>query len=169
MQMLAPILGVIVALATAARAVENLPAPAGHAIDFTKDIKPLFEASCVKCHAKGKAKGGFSLQDRAALLKGGDTGPGAEPGKSAESIVVELVAGIDPDNVMPKKGTKWTPEQVGLLRAWLEQGAAWPANITFAKPPPQNLHPRAITLAGRTGAHPIDRPALWSREAVADR
>src|SRR5436190_8562482 len=125
MQMLAPILGVIVALATAARAVENLPAPAGHAIDFTKEIKPLFEASCVKCHAKGKDKGGFSLETREAFLKGGETGPAAQSGNSGESYVVSLVAGTDPDEVMPKKGTKWTAEQVGLLRAWIDQGIAW--------------------------------------------
>ena len=90
------------------------------------------------------------------FLKGGDTGPGAVLGKSATSLVVEMVSGIDPDNVMPKKGTKWTAEQVGLLRAWIDQGAAWPANVTFAKPPPENLHPRAVSVADGEG-NPIDR------------
>lgn len=134
----------------------KLPAAAGRAVDFEKDIKPMFEAACVKCHAKGKDKGGFSLETREAFLKGGDTGPGAVIGKSAGSYIVELVAAIDPDNVMPKKGSKWTAEQVGLLRAWIDQGAAWPANVTFAKPPPENLHPRAVTLADGAG-NPIDR------------
>src|SRR6187455_2007778 len=106
-------------LAAAAPAVK-LPPPATHAVDFEKEIKPLFEAACIKCHAKGKDKGGFSLETRESFLKGGDTGPGAIVGKSAESYVVELVSGIDPDNVMPKKGTKWTAEQVGLLRAWID-------------------------------------------------
>src|SRR6185369_17021551 len=106
-------------------------------------------ASCIKCHAKGKDKGGFSLETRPAFLKGGDTGPGAVIGKSGESLVVKLVAGTDPDSVMPKKGTKWTAEQVGLLRAWIDQGAAWPAGITFAKPPPENLHPHVVALPPR--------------------
>src|SRR4051812_42700994 len=102
MQIVARVFGVIVALAAAARAVENLPPAAGHAIDFAKEIKPLFEASCVKCHAKGKDKGGFSLETREAFVKGGETGAAAQPGNSGDSYVVSLVAGTDPDEVMPK-------------------------------------------------------------------
>ena len=112
-----------------------------------KDIKPLFEAACIKCHAKGKDKGGFSLETRESFLKGGDTEAGATVGKSAESNVVQLVAGLDPDSIMPKKGTRWTPEQVGLLRAWIDQGAVWPAGLTFAKPPAENLQARKVDLA----------------------
>jgi hypothetical protein len=42
-----------------------------------------------------------------------------------ESYLIELVSGADPDNVMPKKGSKLTREQVGLLRAWIDQGLSW--------------------------------------------
>jgi hypothetical protein len=31
-------------------------------VEFVKDIQPLFEAACIKCHAKGKAKGGLSIE-----------------------------------------------------------------------------------------------------------
>ncbi len=134
----------------------KLPPPAARAVDFEKDIKPLFEAACIKCHAKGKDKGGLSIETREAFMKGGDTGVAAVIGKSGESLIVEAVSGLDADTAMPKKGTKWTAEQVGLLRAWIDQGAAWPADITFAKPQPQNLHPRAVTLAARPSVHPID-------------
>src|ERR1700761_6996621 len=105
---------------------EKLPPPADRTVDFQKDIEPLFEAACIKCHAKGKDKGGFSLETRERFLKGGDTDAGAVVGKSAESLVVQLVAGLDPDSIMPKKGSRWTPEQIGLLRAWIDQGAQWP-------------------------------------------
>src|SRR5436190_5479790 len=101
----------------------QLPPPANRPVDFVKDIQPLFEAACVKCHAKGKDKGGFSIETREAMLKGGDTGESAILGKSAESLMVHMVAGLDPDSIMPKKGTKWTPEQIGLLRAWIDQNA----------------------------------------------
>ena len=134
----------------------SLPPAAGRAVDFATEIKPLFEAACIKCHAKGKDKGEFSLETRATFLKGGETGVAAILGKSGESLVVEMVAGVDPDSVMPKKGTKWTPDQVGLLRAWIDQGAPWPDGITFAKPLPENLHPHAVTLAPRPAVHPID-------------
>ena len=135
----------------------KLPPAAGRAVDFVKDIQPLFEAACVKCHAKGKDKGGLSIESREQLLKGGDTGPAALAGWSAESLMVEMVSGIDAENVMPKKGTKWTAEQVGLLRAWIDQGAAWPANISFARPQPENLHPRAVSLPEGAEVHPVDR------------
>lgn len=144
-------------LAVSARGLDKLPPPATHPVDFAKELKPLFEASCVKCHAKGKDKGGFSIETREAFLKGGETGPAALPGKSNESYVVTLVAGIDPDEVMPKKGTKWTAEQVGLLRAWIDQGMPWDSSISFAKPAPRNLHPRSVALPNGPELHPIDR------------
>jgi hypothetical protein len=140
-----------------APAADALPPSAARPINFITEIKPLFEASCVKCHAKGKNKGGFSIETREAFLKGGETGPAAIAGKSGESYVVELVAGLDPDLVMPKKGTKWTPEQVGLLRAWIDQGLPWDASVSFAKPPPVNLRTRTVELPGPEGAHPVDR------------
>src|ERR1700730_1430578 len=68
-----------------------LPAPASHTVNFTKEIKPIFEASCIKCHGRGKDKGGFRLDSRETFLKGGDSGPVALPGKSAESHLIELV------------------------------------------------------------------------------
>ena len=149
-----------------ALAVE-LPPPANRAVDFVKDIKPLIEASCIKCHAKGKDSGGFSLETRGTFLKGGDTGPAVELGHGTKSLMVELVAGADPDNVMPQRGKRWTPEQVGLLRAWIDQGAKWPDGITFAKPQPQNLHPRAVALP-TGGGHPVDRllAAYFAKEDV---
>lgn len=121
-----------------------LPPPATREVDFVKDIQPLFEAACVKCHAKGKAKGEFSIETREAFLKGGESGEGAIVGKSGESNVVKLVASTDSDEVMPKKGSRWTAEQIGLLRAWIDQGAKWPSGVSFAKPEPQNLKPRSV-------------------------
>lgn len=146
----------------------EIPPAVHRPVDFEKEIKPLLEAACVKCHAAGKAKGGFSLETREAFLKGGDMGPGAVPGKSAESYVVELVAGVDPDEIMPKKGTRWTAEQVGLLRGWIDQEMPWPAQITFAKPPPENFHPRQVALAAGSEAHPVDQllQKYWEEKGV---
>jgi hypothetical protein len=133
-----------------------LPPSAMHTVNFAREIKPLFEASCVQCHAKGKDKGGLSLETRKNLLKGGDTGAAVTVGDSAESLIVKAVAGVDADTVMPKKGTKWTSEQVGLLRAWIDQGMTWDPAITFAKPEPLNLKPRRVQLPDATASHPLD-------------
>src|SRR5271154_6006037 len=71
--------------------VKALPPPASHPIDFKSEIKPILEASCVKCHGRGRSRGGFEIDSRQSLLKGGDTGPGAVAGKSADSLIIELV------------------------------------------------------------------------------
>ena len=139
--------------------MQALPPPAPGKPVFARDIKPIFEASCLKCHGRGRSKGGFQLDTRATLLQGGDSGPVVVPGHSAQSLLVELVAGVDPDNVMPKKGSKLTPAQVGLLRAWIDAGMPWDAGITFARPAPLNLTPVAPTakVSLRSKVNPIDQ------------
>src|SRR6185503_10672568 len=138
---------------------QKLPPPAARAVEFQRDIQPIFEASCIKCHGRGKAKGGFRLDTRETFLKGGDSGPVAEQGQSSESHLIELVSGLNPDSVMPVKGSKLSPQQVGLLRAWIDQGMRWGEGVSFAKPPPMNLLPRQPVLPPerRGSNHPIDR------------
>ena len=81
----------------------------------------------MKCHGAEKQKGGFRLDVKDLALKGGDNyAPNIRPGKSAESPLIHFVAGLDPDMKMPGKGDPLTAEQIGLLRAWIDQGAAWP-------------------------------------------
>ena len=136
----------------------QLPPAASHPIDFSKEIKPLFEASCVKCHGRGRAKGDFQLDTRETLLKGGESGPALVPGNSAESHIIELVMGFDPDSVMPKKGSRLTAEQIGLLRAWIDQGAKWDPGVTFARAEPNNLKTRKPQLPRSEGknTNPVD-------------
>src|SRR5882762_2940409 len=96
--------------------VAQLPSSIKRPVSFSKEIKPIFEASCIKCHGRGRVKAGFRLDTRETLLKGGDSGPAIVPGKSAESLLIALVQGLDPDSVMPKKGSRLTAGQIGLLR-----------------------------------------------------
>jgi mono/diheme cytochrome c family protein len=145
--------------------VASLPAPADRPIDFVRDIKPILQGSCVKCHGRGRAKGGFSLETREAMLAGGDNGPAVTPGASQASHLIALVAGLDPDLVMPQKGSRLKPDQIGLLRAWIDQGATWDASVNFAKSELRNIDPRQPTLpapvSGSSGnealTNPIDR------------
>jgi mono/diheme cytochrome c family protein len=148
----------------------ELPPPAARPVDFTRDIKPILETSCTRCHGRGKAKGGFSLETRTALLEGGDMGPAVVEGKSADSYLIALVAGLDPDEVMPKKGSRLKPDQVGLLRAWIDQGLPWDPAVSFARIEPRNLERRqpALPPPTRGAAHPIDRllAPYFARQAV---
>jgi cytochrome c553 len=138
---------------------QKLPPSATQQIDFTRDIKPILETSCVKCHGQSKDKGGFRIDTRELLVRSGDNGPAVLAGKSAESYLIELVSGLDPDNVMPVKGSKLTATQVGLLRAWIDQGMKWDDAINFGKKPPVNLLPRTVELppARRGVENPVDR------------
>src|SRR2546430_17014897 len=90
----------------AADAPKAMPPPADHRIDFTKEIKPLFEAACINCHAKGKNKGGFSLEKRESFLKGGDPGPAAVAGQSAKPLLGRPGPRPDPDPARPQKAPK---------------------------------------------------------------
>jgi len=137
--------------------VKQLPPPATHKIDFKNEVKPIFESSCTRCHGRGRTKGGLQLDTRETLMKGGDSGAAIVPGKSQDSYLIALVAGVDPDSVMPKKGKKLTKEEVGVLRAWIDQGAVWDAEITFGKIPPKNMAPRMPEIPAGKAANPIDR------------
>ena len=101
------------------------PAATKTGVTYAADIKPIFEKSCFKCHGEEKQKGKLRLDSLEATLKGGDDGKILEPGKSAESTLVHSVARLDEDEAMPPadKGEPLTKEQVGLIRAWIDQGA----------------------------------------------
>ena len=87
------------------------------------------EKSCVKCHSGEKAKGKLHLDSLAGAIKGGKEGPDIIPGKSGQSPLVYAVAHAgDEDDFMPPPKNKaniqpLTKDQVGLIRAWIDQGA----------------------------------------------
>ena len=65
--------------------IQQLPPPTARPIHFGSDIKPILEARCVNCHGHGRAKGGFRIDSREIMLKGGDSGAALVEGRSAES------------------------------------------------------------------------------------
>ncbi len=141
-------------------------------VDFSHQIVPVLREHCAECHTGDKKKGGFSLNDRASLLVGGESGKAVLPGNSAKSPLIAAITSKDPDKQMPPKGTRLSPEKVKLLRDWIDAGAVWEEGFAFKKPayePP--LKPRRPTLppavAGRT--NPVDRildADLAKRKAV---
>jgi mono/diheme cytochrome c family protein len=102
------------------------PASSKTGITFSTDIKPIFEKSCFKCHGPEKQKGKLRVDSLEAVLKGGENGPSVVAKDLAKSPLIASVAQIgDKDDFMPPegKGDPLTKEQVGLIRAWIEQGA----------------------------------------------
>ncbi len=112
-----------------------LPPAAGTDVDFKRDIGPLLEQKCATCHGPRQQMNGLRLDSRAAALRGGYSGPAIKPGDSAGSRLVLMVAGIgiEKNLIMPMGGEPLGAEQVGLLRAWIDQGAVWPEDDPSAK------------------------------------
>ena len=114
---------------------QELPPPAERPVDYVADIQPLFEKHCYACHGQTSQINGLRLDLRAEALKGGHSGPAILPGNSAESRLIHMLAGYRVKVVMPPAGALG-PEQIGLVRAWIDQGAAWPEEQTSAAPAP---------------------------------
>jgi WD40 repeat protein len=97
------------------------------AVDFESDILPVFRTSCLACHNRTTTKGGLILETPQTILKGGEDGPVVVPGKSADSSLFQLAA-HQSRPVMPPRDNKasapnLTPQQLALLRLWIDQGA----------------------------------------------
>ena len=135
----------------------KMPAAVQRGVDFAEDIKPILERSCVNCHANGKRKGGFSIDHLHSFIAGGDSGPAVRQGKSAESLLIELVLSNDPDELMPSKGKRLSLDEVALLRAWIDQGLKWEKGFTFAKFRNAPVAPRKVVLPDGPEANPVDR------------
>jgi mono/diheme cytochrome c family protein len=104
------------------------PASTKTGVTYATDIKPIFDTACLKCHDSQKPKQGgkLSLDTLAGVLKGDRDGTVITPGDSAHSDLVMSVAHIgDPTDFMPKgkNAKKLTDDQIGLIRAWIDQGA----------------------------------------------
>jgi mono/diheme cytochrome c family protein len=98
--------------------------------EFEKDVRPIFEERCFECHGPDKQKGGLRLDQKDGLFAGGDSGdPAVIPGKSAESALIKMVTSTDPDETMPPKGKRLTPEQIISIKRWIDHGAHWPQPV----------------------------------------
>lgn len=121
----------LVAAATAQNATGTLPpASTKQGVAYATDIKAILDQSCVKCHGVDKPKARLQLNSLEATLKGGKDGKIVTMGDSANSLIVKSVAHLtaDHDQWMPPLHNKanigpLTPDQIGLIRAWIDQGA----------------------------------------------
>jgi len=99
-------------------------------VTYATDIKPIFDNSCVKCHSGDKPKAHLKLDSLEGALKGSHDGKVIIPGDSAKSQMVLAVAHATKDDHewMPPLHNRanigpLTREQIGLIRAWIDQGA----------------------------------------------
>lgn len=132
--------------------------PAGTAVLFDRDIRPIFARRCANCHVGEKVKSGFSLASRADAMRGGDSGePAIVPGRGAESPLYKVIAGFDPEREMPPKGGLLTKPQIERIRRWIDEGAVWEGTLSS---------PAAGGGGPADGAGPGKKTWHWSYQPV---
>lgn len=104
-------------------AYARMPAPVDRTVTWAGDVKPILDQNCAKCHAGKAKKGGFQYDTEERFKAGVRSHPVAIAGDSRESMIVKAVVGFPGLPAMPRgQGTPLTAEDVGVLRAWIDQG-----------------------------------------------
>jgi tricorn protease-like protein len=139
-------------------------------VSYDKEIEPIFYKRCTVCHS-GKPKdlkGKFDISTYEGLIKGGRRGSPIVPGKSASSMLIKQI-GRTEEPFMPPPTVKEgrppdpvTPEELALIKLWIDQGARAP---TGSAPRPR---PKVILTALPSGVHPVRAVAVSpDKSAVA--
>jgi hypothetical protein len=138
-----------------------LPPAASAKVDFSRDIEPLFTKRCQLCHGPQQQMSGLRLDQKDAALKGGTSGKDILPGNSAGSRLIRLVSGAEA-KVMPPMGARLTPTEIGLLRAWIDQGVVWPMQQTGVGKGSTHWAFQKITRP----TPPVTRDRAWARNPI---
>jgi ankyrin repeat protein len=128
----------------------KLPPPADFKIDFEKHVQPLLAQKCHSCHGEEVRQSGLRLDKRQNALRGGDYGPVIIPGKSAESKLIRRLVSGDGGLQMPPTGAL-SNEEIGILRAWIDQGADFRLEIKETPQKPVDPKVEAFISAVRSG------------------
>jgi hypothetical protein len=128
----------------------------GQAVDFATGIHPILAGRCAPCHSGMTPAAGLSLASRAALLSGGAGGPAIVPGNSGASLLIQKVSG-QRGSLMPASGEPLTASQIATLRAWIDEGAAWPENTPIPSGWVAPIAPLQPDLPAGHESHPVDR------------
>ncbi len=138
-------------------------APALAAVDFVKDIQPILEQSCVRCHSGPKAKGGWSMENKEAFFAGGNEGKDVNPGKSADSRMHKvIVLPKEDDNKMPPDGERLPKAAADKIKAWIDEGAKWPDGIALKVP--KEVQPKTVADDPGLPISPAEKAAVEKLE-----
>jgi ankyrin repeat protein len=158
--------GAIIGIAIAG---QGLPAQTPAKIDFARDVQPLFRTYCYDCHGPALQSSGFRLDRRRDSMPNrvGANGARVVPGNSAASRVYLRVSGSQTGLQMPPTGAL-SPEQIGIIKGWIDQGAEWPDELAGDAPAPTQ-DPRATKLmdALRHGHRPTFEKLLRENPKAA--
>ncbi|MCX6870285.1 MAG: hypothetical protein NTY84_06605, partial [Verrucomicrobia bacterium] len=103
-------------------------------VDFKKQVRPILEVNCLKCHGTEKPKADLVMVTRADTIKGGEHGTALVPGDPAKSKIYTTTTLPDGhDDLMPPKGERLSAQQQETLKTWIQDGAAWPEAIRLSQ------------------------------------
>jgi len=152
------------------------PAPgAADPMDYNRDVRPIFNRHCLKCHGGVSKKGGFSLLFEEEALAPADSGePAIRPGHPEQSELIRRLTTEDVDDRMPSEGAPLAASDIATIRAWIQQGAPWQKHWAY-RPIPEPGPARdldALVQANLDAQHlafsePADR-ATWLRRVTLD-
>jgi len=109
-------------------------------VEFSRDIRPIFNQNCVACHGGVRQKNGVSFIFREEALGVGKSGRRTiVPGNPDASELMARVTSADPETRMPYRGPPLPPQQIALLRQWIKEGAKWEDYWAFVPPKTQPL------------------------------
>ncbi len=101
-------------------------------IDYSTQVKPIFNKKCIACHGGVKQKAGFSLLFREEALGNTESGkPAIIPGNPKESELIRRISLNDPEERMPYKHEPLSKEDINILTQWIEEGATWGEHWAF--------------------------------------
>ena len=128
-------------------------------VNFATEVYPFLKENCLACHNSTKAKADLILESPQDMIRGGDTGPSIEPGDADASFLFTTAAHIEEPTMPPannkSKAENLTPEQLALLKLWINEGAKGDVVSTPAPESwslltgPQPIYTAAISQDGR--------------------
>lgn len=130
---------------------------AENAVDFDRDIAPIFEEKCLFCHNASDAEGDLTLDSRHSAMEHPDT---IIPGDASASYLIDVISGPNPD--MPEDGDPLSDAEVSLIERWIDEGAAWPNGRVLKDKKPRDLDWWSLqpiklqTVPASRFDHPVD-------------
>jgi WD40 repeat protein len=129
------LVGLVAAVVAGAARSEEPPS-------YAKQVRPFLSRYCLECHNAKREEGGFNVESYKSLLEGVPNGPVLVAGKAKDSLIVAKVEGTSKPKMPPKTARQPKPEEVALLRAWIDAGAKDDSSSVVVTLP--DIKPRAV-------------------------
>jgi mono/diheme cytochrome c family protein len=137
-------------------------------VDYLRDIKPILVQSCISCHGPQKQQAGLRLDTAKLAIEGGNTGPAIAPGKSSDSLLFKAVTAAAGVKAMPPQAkNRLSPQQIALVKEWIDSGAKAPATETVDAGPVGKTNHWAFQPVRRVAPPtPSAGDGAWARNPI---